>query len=84
MASRVDVNHWSYRYPLNEGWAVDDLSLNVAAGEKVLLTGRSGWGKSTLLQGITGILGDAEDGGEMRGTITIEAFLLLKRAAVWA
>lgn len=78
MASRVDVNHWSYRYPLNEGWAVDDLSLNVAAGEKVLLTGRSGWGKSTLLQGITGILGDAEDGGEMRGTITIDGVPALK------
>ncbi|WP_418968791.1 ATP-binding cassette domain-containing protein [Alloscardovia omnicolens] len=72
MGSSVEISHWSYRYPLNDTWAVDDLSLSVAAGEKILLTGRSGWGKSTVLQGITGILGDVEDGGDVRGTISVD------------
>ncbi|WP_018143038.1 ATP-binding cassette domain-containing protein [Alloscardovia criceti] len=72
MGSQVEITHWSYRYPLNENWAVHDMNLSVTAGEKVLLTGRSGWGKSTLLHGIAGILGDAEDGGLMQGSITID------------
>ncbi|OTA26175.1 hypothetical protein B9G54_05695 [Alloscardovia macacae] len=72
MGSRIEIKNWSYRYPLNDAWAVEDLTLNVAAGEKVLLTGRSGWGKSTVLQAIAGILGSADEGGESSGSITID------------
>ncbi|TCD53586.1 ATP-binding cassette domain-containing protein [Alloscardovia theropitheci] len=72
MGARIEITHWSYRYPLKEDWAVKDVNLNVAAGEKILLTGRSGWGKSTLLQAIAGIVGDTEDGGQALGTIMID------------
>ena len=83
MGARVDIKHWSYRYPLNQEWAVRDMNLTVQTGEKVLLTGPSGWGKSTVLQGIAGILGDAEDGGQMDGDITIDGVNALEsRGAV--
>jgi len=40
------------------------VNLNIAAGERVALTGESGSGKSTLLHLIAGL--DQADGGEIR------------------
>lgn len=45
------------------------LDLEIGAGERVLLLGASGAGKSTFLQGLAGLLGGAEEGeeaGELR------------------
>ncbi|MFD0705243.1 ATP-binding cassette domain-containing protein [Alloscardovia venturai] len=71
MPASVEITDFSYRYPLSENWAVSHVSLSIDSGERVLLTGRSGWGKSTLLQAIAGVLTDTDDGGEQSGSVLV-------------
>jgi len=70
--SSVDIraHGWGWRHAGRRRWAVSDLDLDIAAGERVLLLGASGSGKSTLLRGLAGVLGDDED-GEQRGTLQV-------------
>ncbi|MGF1648595.1 MAG: ABC transporter ATP-binding protein [Kineosporiaceae bacterium] len=55
---------WGWRHPGRRAWAVRDLDLEVAAGERVLLLGPSGSGKSTLLLGLAGLLDPDLAGGD--------------------
>lgn len=48
----IDVRNVVVRYPSSDRNAVDDVSLEVASGEFVVLLGPSGCGKSTLLRTI--------------------------------
>lgn len=51
----IELKHIGFRWP--DGAVVfDDLSLSVAAGEKVVLLGTNGCGKSTLLKLINGLI----------------------------
>src|SRR5882724_10639682 len=54
----------SYRSAGEEVAVLRGVNLDVAAGERVALTGESGSGKSTLLHLIAGL--DQADGGEVR------------------
>jgi len=57
------------------------VNLDVAAGERVALTGESGSGKSTLLQLIAGL--DKADGGEIRlGELSVSDLADAERAAL--
>ena len=47
---------WGFRHASRQAWAVRDVDLQVAPGERVLLTGASGAGKSTLLRALGGLL----------------------------
>ena len=67
----IVFSDWGYRPALRRQWAVRHLGLTIDAGERVLLMGASGIGKSTILQAAAGLLGtsrgawadDADDKG---------------------
>lgn len=54
--SVIRLEGLGFRYPNATGWVLQDLSLNVAAGEFVAIVGGSGVGKSTLLRMIAGLI----------------------------
>jgi energy-coupling factor transport system permease/ATP-binding protein len=67
-AVRIDRLTWTparRRRPV-----LDDISLEIAAGERVLLAGPSGAGKSTLLRALAGLLLTA-DHGMVEGSVTV-------------
>ena len=51
----IDLEHVDFTYPGNDKLVLQDINLNIKAGDKVLLTGPNGSGKSTLLQVIAGL-----------------------------
>ena len=55
--------------PVEEHWALRNISFNVAAGEAVGIVGRNGAGKSTLLKLITGTLVPSQGSIQVRGRI---------------
>ncbi|RSX48861.1 ABC transporter ATP-binding protein [Bifidobacterium castoris] len=82
------MRKWGYRHASRERFAVRGLDLTIEAGEHVLLLGASGIGKSTILEGAAGLLGDEDaatlaehdgdepvmdaDGGVTEGAIDID------------
>lgn len=67
----VRVGDWGWRYAGRAAWAVRGLSLRIEPGERVLLLGASGAGKSTVLAGLAGVLG-GDDDGETEGELRID------------
>ena len=79
MAPALSVEHLSYAYPHGPASAGDtgapapaleDVSLEVAPGEFVLLAGRSASGKSTLLKAACGLVPHFH-GGEVEGEVRV-------------
>ncbi len=68
--SEVVLRGFGWRHAGRRAWAVRDVDLHIAHGERVLLLGPSGAGKSTLLAALAGLL--PEDSGEAAGTIEID------------
>ncbi len=66
----IQARGYSWRHASRDGFALTDVDLDVAPGERILLTGDSGAGKSTLLAAIADLLGDEED-GESRGAMSV-------------
>lgn len=60
-------DHWGYRHASRRHFAVRGLDLTIEAGQRVLLLGASGIGKSTILEGAAGLLG-GEDSAEAART----------------
>ncbi|MEO8245826.1 MAG: ABC transporter ATP-binding protein [Chloroflexota bacterium] len=69
-APAVEALGWGWRHAGRRAWAVRGLDLRIEAGERVLLLGSSGAGKSTILLGLAGLL-DPTGGGEMEGMLRV-------------
>ncbi|PEX82118.1 thiol reductant ABC exporter subunit CydC [Bacillus cereus] len=52
----IELNNVSYNYPNSNEFVLKDVSLQIKAGKKIAILGRSGTGKSTLLKLLTGAL----------------------------
>ena len=60
----ITADDWGWCYAGRPDWAVSDVSFSIAEGERVLLLGGSGSGKSTVLGALAGVLGSADEGTE--------------------
>lgn len=69
--ARVAARGWGWRYVTRHAWAARGLDLDIAPGERILLSGLSGSGKSTLLHALAGVLG-GDDEGEQEGSLAID------------
>lgn len=56
----LTLKNISFRYNQNDRYVLKDINLDVAAGEKIAITGTSGCGKSTLLKVMMGLLHKTE------------------------
>ncbi|MBR0408609.1 MAG: ATP-binding cassette domain-containing protein [Clostridia bacterium] len=50
VTGNIELSHITFRYDENSPYILNDLSLNVKAGEYVAIVGRTGCGKSTLVR----------------------------------
>jgi energy-coupling factor transport system ATP-binding protein len=66
----LEIEGLTYRYPNATGAALSEVSMRLAAGEFVLLAGRSTSGKSTLLRAACGLVPHFH-GGELNGRVDV-------------
>lgn len=69
MALPITASGFSWTHADRDQPAVGPLNLQIAAGEKVLLLGASGAGKSTILHAVAGVL--PEESGEATGELLV-------------
>lgn len=56
-AAQLRFENWGYRHASRKAFAVRGLNLTIEAGQRVLILGASGIGKSTILEGAAGLIG---------------------------
>ncbi|MDT8357402.1 MAG: energy-coupling factor transporter ATPase [Methanomicrobiaceae archaeon] len=67
----ITLENVSYAYPQTDRDAISGISLSLAGGECVLVTGHSGSGKTTLCLAAAGIL-EHEYGGKKSGNVRVD------------
>ncbi|MFW6068024.1 MAG: ABC transporter ATP-binding protein [Chloroflexota bacterium] len=67
----IRIKNLTYTYPSQDLPALDDVLLDIEAGEFVLLTGASGAGKSTLLRTLSGLVPHFS-GGRLAGSVLVD------------
>ncbi|SDG27047.1 ABC transporter ATP-binding protein [Marvinbryantia formatexigens] len=74
----ITFEKFSFRYEEKDEFTLQDISLTVQTGEFVLLTGRSGCGKTTLIRCLNGLIPHFYP-GESKGDILLDGQSLLER-----
>ena len=54
LSGNIEINNVSFRYDENMPWVLNNLSLNIRAGQYVAIVGKTGCGKSTLMRILLG------------------------------
>ena len=67
----LTARSWGWQFAARPAPALSNISFEIAQGERVLLLGASGVGKSTLLRALAGVLG--EDEGTATGELLIDS-----------
>lgn len=67
----ISIRNFSFSYFDSPNPVVDNVSLDVLAGEILLITGHSGSGKSTLLRAINGLI-PHQHGGSYAGQVIVD------------
>ncbi|MCX7522173.1 ABC transporter ATP-binding protein [Microbacterium sp. STN6] len=66
----VRASGWGWRYAGRQAWAAREIDVSIEPGERVLLLGASGAGKSTVLAALAGVLGGSDE-GESTGSLMV-------------
>lgn len=69
----IAARDWGWRHHGRKAHAVRHLDLTVSPGERVLLLGASGSGKSTVLAGLAGLLDHDETDRRDEGSLTLDS-----------
>lgn len=72
----ITFENFSFRYEESSEFTLKDVNVTVETGEFVLLTGRSGCGKTTLIRSLNGLIPHFYP-GEMKGNIRLDGDSLL-------
>lgn len=73
--AELRFENWGYRHASRHAFAVRGLDLTIKAGQRVLLLGASGIGKSTILSGAAGLIGNdfvAKNSAKSQQTTLVE------------
>ena len=66
----VEAHDWGWRHSTRKDFALRHVDLTIRPGERVLLLGASGAGKSTFMAAMAGVLG-SDDEGVREGTLSV-------------
>ena len=73
----IEFRNYSFRYEEAEGFTLKNIDFSVADGEVILLTGRSGCGKTTLIRSLNGLIPHFYP-GEMQGDLLLDGMSVLE------
>ena len=73
----ITFDHFSFRYAERSEFTLNDINLTVQTGEFILLTGRSGCGKTTLIRSLNGLIPHFYP-GEIKGDVLLDGRSLLE------
>ena len=79
----ISFQNFSFRYEESQNFTLRGIDMTVQTGEFILLTGRSGCGKTTLIRSLNGLIPHFYP-GEIQGDLVIYVYLALGNEAFTA